>query len=190
MLQPFIEVGHPCTAALPRSERALLTRGCELAPPKRGETGAVATLFCVESEGTSCAGAIWKPEQPRLAELGRKKLAGPGVVLVATIRRDGAPRVSPVEPLFWDEDLWLAMGWGTRKAADLIRDPRILVHSVVTDRNGAQGEYKLRGRALPEDDPGVQARFADEAAKRVGWRAEIGKFHLFRVDVEDITFIR
>ncbi len=28
-------------------------------------------------------------QQPRLAELGRRKLGGPGVVLVGTIRRDG-----------------------------------------------------------------------------------------------------
>lgn len=128
-------------------------------------------------------------EQPRLAELGEAKLAGPGVVLVATLRRDGSPRVSPVEPLFWQDDLWLSMGLGSRKARDLVRDPRLLVHSVVTNPSGTEGEYKLRGRAIGVDDVGVQTEFCREVAERLGWTPEVGKFHLFRVDVEDITFI-
>jgi len=129
-------------------------------------------------------------QQPRLAELGRRKLGAPGVVLVGTIRRDGSPRLSPVEPLFWEGDLWLAIGWGSRKATDLSRDPRILVHSIVTRRDGSEGEYKVRGRAVPEPDPAVQAPFAREVEEKLGWSPEVGRFHLFRVDVEDITFTR
>jgi hypothetical protein len=129
-------------------------------------------------------------QQPRLAELGREKLAGPGVVLVSTIRSDGSPRLSPVEPLFWDGDLWLPMGLESYKAKDLMRDPRILVHSIVTDRDGADGEYKLRGRAELETDGSLNARAAETIAEQLGWSPVPGKFHLFRVDVEDITFIR
>jgi hypothetical protein len=47
--------------------------------------------------------------QPGLADLGRQRLRDPGVVLVATIRRDGTPRLSPVEPFVMDGDLWLSM---------------------------------------------------------------------------------
>lgn len=106
--------------------------------------------------------------QPVLAEIGTRKLTGPGVVLVATIRRDGSPRVSPVEPLLWDGDLWLSMGLGSRKAADLRRDPRILVHSIVTNRNGEQGEYKLRGIAVEESRPAIQARCAQTTSATSG----------------------
>jgi len=111
-------------------------------------------------------------------------------VLVATIRADGAPRVSPVEPLFWNDDLWLSMGWGTLKAADLGRDSRVLVHSIVTSRDGSGGEYKLRGTAVAETGDEVQEQYADAVAARLGWRPTPGRFHLFRVDVVDITFIR
>lgn len=128
--------------------------------------------------------------QPRLAELGRERLTGAGVVLVGTIRADGSPRISPVEPLLWEGELWLSMGWGTRKASDLRRDRRILVHSIVTSRDGTHGEYKLRGSAVEETDEQVQVRFAAEVSARLGWTPEVGKFHLFRVDVQDITFIR
>src|SRR6266511_2589527 len=103
-------------------------------------------------------------QQPRLAELGRRKLGAARVVLVVTIRRDGSPRLSPVEPLFWEGDLWLSMGWGSRKARDLLRDSRILVHSIVTAREGTDGEYKLRGRAIPELDSGIQERFGRAVA--------------------------
>jgi hypothetical protein len=49
--------------------------------------------------------------QPRLAARAREMLLGPGVVLVATIRRDGTPRLSPVEPYVLDGELWLSMMW-------------------------------------------------------------------------------
>jgi len=128
-------------------------------------------------------------EQPRLAALGRAKLAEPGVVLVGTARADGTARISPVEPLLWGGDLWLSMGWGSRKAGDLRRDSRLLVHSIVTSRDGTDGEYKLRGRAIPVADPKVQAAYAAEVAARLGWRPEVGRFHLFRIEVDDITFV-
>src|SRR5438034_11259899 len=114
-------------------------------------------------------------QQARLAELGRRKLGAPGVVLVGTIRRDGSPRLSPVEPLFWEGDLWLAMGLGSRKATDLSRDPRILVHSIVTRRDGSEGEFKVRGRAVSEPDATVQSRVAREVEEELGWRAEVGQ---------------
>jgi Pyridoxamine 5'-phosphate oxidase len=92
-------------------------------------------------------------EQPRLAAVGRTKLLDAEVLLVATVRVDGSPRMSAVEPLLWRGDLWLCMGWGSRKARDLHRDPQILVHSIVTSRDGTDGEYQLRGRAVSEPSP-------------------------------------
>lgn len=129
-------------------------------------------------------------EQPELAALGRRRLGDPGVVLVATVRADGAARLSAVEPLFWERDLWLSMMWGSRKAGDLGRDPRILVHSVVTGRDGSLGEFKVRGQARAEADLGVQRGFAETVREEIGWQPEPGRFHLFWVDVEDVTFIR
>jgi hypothetical protein len=39
------------------------------------------------------------------------------------------------------------MLWHSRKAADLLRESRILVHSVITSRDGGEGEFKIRGTA-------------------------------------------
>jgi hypothetical protein len=128
--------------------------------------------------------------QPRLAEVLERRLIHPGVLLVVTLRRDGTARLSPVEPLLLDGELWLSMMWASRKAADLLRDPRILVHSIVTSRDGSEGEAKLRGTVREASEPDVQARYAEAAAERLGWRPEVGRFHLLAVDIEDVTFLR
>jgi hypothetical protein len=129
-------------------------------------------------------------QQARFAALGKERLIEPGVVLVGTIRRDGTPRISPVEPLLWEGELWLSMLHGSLKAADLIRDSRVLIHSIVTSRDGAAGEYKVRGRAIMEDSLDRQRGYAHEVTARIGWTPEPGRFHLFKVDIADVTFIR
>ena len=58
---------------------------------------------------------------------------------------------------FKDGELWLSMLWRSRKAADLGRDPRVLVYSIVTGRDGGQG----RGPAAREG-----LRDADELGER------------------------
>lgn len=128
--------------------------------------------------------------QPRLAELGRRRLLEPGVVLVVTIRADGSPRLSPVEPFVLDGVFWLSMLWQSRKAADLTRDPRILVHNIVTNRDGGEGEFKVRGLARLEQDPGRQRDYAAAVSASLGWSPEPGRFHLFGVSIGEVTFIR
>ncbi|MEY2420032.1 MAG: hypothetical protein QOI95_99 [Acidimicrobiaceae bacterium] len=115
---------------------------------------------------------------PRLAAKVHARLIDPGVLLVVTVRPDGAPRLSPVEPVILDGDLWLSMMWKSRKARDLERDDRILIHSIVTRREGDEGEVKLRGRATAVDDRERRARYCD-AAERLGWRPVEPFFHLF-----------
>jgi hypothetical protein len=125
--------------------------------------------------------------QPRLAATGYERLIAPGVLLVGTIRRDGTPRLSPVEPLLLDGDLWLSMMWQSAKARDLLRDPQILVHSVVTSRDGTEGEFKVRGTSRAEDDPAAQRRYAGAVTASLGWSPVPGEFHLFAVDIGQVT---
>jgi hypothetical protein len=46
---------------------------------------------------------------PDLAARGRGRLEERHLCLVATLRRDGSPRISPVEPYFVDGELMLGM---------------------------------------------------------------------------------
>jgi hypothetical protein len=128
--------------------------------------------------------------QPRLAAMARERLVEPGVLLVVSLRQDGTPRLSPVEPYVLDGRLLLSMLWGSHKARDLQRDPRLLVHGIVTGPDGGEGELKLRGRAVEVSDRELQARYAAAVAEDLGWRPEEGWFHLFEVDVEHVAFVR
>jgi pyridoxamine 5'-phosphate oxidase-like protein len=124
-----------------------------------------------------------------LAALVRKKLIEPGLVLVATTRADGTARVSPVNPHVWDGDLCLSLAAMTRKAADVRRDPRVLVHNVVSKVDGADGELKLRAQAMPETGDAALDEFAAAVKERTGWAPPPGTFSLFRLDINDVTFI-
>ena len=82
------------------------------------------------------------------------------------------------------------MLFGSRKAADLRRDSRVLVHSTVTGRDGALGEYKVRV-VVPEAPPGpIYDRYGEQVSSRLGWEPTPGRFHLFSIDIHDVTFIR
>jgi hypothetical protein len=89
---------------------------------------------------------------PELAASARRQFAQTRVALLGTIRADGSPRIDPIELSFGAGHLLFgAMRW-THKAADLLRDDRCVVHSVITDSDGGGPEAKITGRALVVDD--------------------------------------
>lgn len=129
----------------------------------------------------------FRAADPSFAELAEGRIEGPGLVLVGTLRRNGWPRISPVEPLIVDGVLYLGMMWQSRKALDLQRDPRCTVHSIVGDKAGTDGDVKVYGRAVAVEDPGERERYCRALEARIGWRPE-GDFHLFAVDVVDVGY--
>jgi hypothetical protein len=116
------------------------------------------------------------------------RLIKPGVLLVGTTRRDGSARISGVEPLVMDGDLWLSMMRTSTKARDIARDQRILLHSIVIGPEAAP-EIKVRGTACAEADREVQRRYAAAAAASLGWDPVVGEFTLLRIDIDDVTYI-
>jgi len=79
--------------------------------------------------------------------------------------------------------------WQSKKALDLIRDPRCLVHSVVSNKDGSEGEVKLRGRAVDVTDKRLRERSAQDSFDTTGWRPE-EPYHLFWLDIEDAAYIK
>lgn len=72
---------------------------------------------------------------------------------IATLRADGAPRISGIEAAFDDGELTFGSMPGARKGADLRRDPRFALHSATVDPvDGREadwpGEAKVAGRAV------------------------------------------
>ena len=129
---------------------------------------------------------------PELAALGEAQFARTGLALVGTLRRDGWPRISPVEPFIADGRLYLGMMWRSVKALDLLRDPRCVVHSTVSNRDGTEGEFKVYGRAVEVTDPEELRRFADAVYAAIGLRIEDmeGQGHCFVISIESVVFSR
>ncbi len=132
----------------------------------------------------------FKEAAPDLAKLGEERFESFGLVLVGTIRRNGWPRISPVEPLIVDGELYLGMSWRSRKALDLLRDPRCTVHSVVSNRDGSEGEFKLYGCARDEVSPERRRVYAETLSEKLGFDLEEEEdWHLFAVDIESAAFL-
>ncbi len=95
-------------------------------------------------------------DAPELAALGRERVEAARLVMLGTIRDDGTPRISPVEPFLIDGHLLFGVMSRSPKARDLTRDPRCAVHSIVTAPNQGQGELKLFGHVEEVRDPALR----------------------------------
>jgi hypothetical protein len=91
---------------------------------------------------------------PDLAQEGRKRYERTRVALLGTITADGSPRISPVEPWFLGGELVVGV-MRSPKCDDLLRDPRCVLHSSVSDLDGSEGEFKVSGRAIRTADPSI-----------------------------------
>jgi Pyridoxamine 5'-phosphate oxidase len=83
------------------------------------------------------------------AEVAARFAAGANATL-ATVRRDGAPRISGTEVQFGQGEVSLAMAAGSVKLRDVQRDPRVALHAPTTDEAGSRpedqhGDAKLAG---------------------------------------------
>jgi hypothetical protein len=126
---------------------------------------------------------------PELASLGEERLRARELCLVGTLRANGYPRISPCEPEFVDGEFMLGMMWQSPKARDLLRDPRLVVHSVVSDREGSEGDFKLYARASDERDPAVRQRYRATVKARIDWAPEEPNYHLFALDIDSAGFV-
>lgn len=121
---------------------------------------------------------------PDLAARGREVIERHRFVLVGTIRRDGSPRISPVEARIVDGELTLAMIPRSLKARDLLRDPRLALNSPVLHPDDPNEELKLRGRAVVVDDDELKEAAAAAIEAGSGWRPR-PDWHFFTIDLED-----
>ena len=126
---------------------------------------------------------------PELAALGRERFDRTGLILLGTLRKNGWPRISPVEVLITDGQLYLGMMWRSRKALDLLRDPRCTVHSTVSDRAGTEGEFKVYGHAVDVQDVEARRRYGDALYEKIRVRLEESEYHLFTVDIQSAAFV-
>lgn len=130
---------------------------------------------------------------PDLAERARRIFDRHRHKTLATLRRDGSPRISGIEARFADGELWLGMMPGSRKAVDLQRDPRMSLHSASEEPDDDDPtlwapDAKVAGRAVEVTDPAAFRRLAELEGADVE-AAEAGSYHLFRVDVTEVVTV-
>lgn len=102
--------------------------------------------------------------------------------VLATLRKDGSPRVSGIEVEFKDGEMWLGMMPGSLKAMDLRRDPRLALHSGTEDPGDAPApgtvfDAKVSGVAVEvgaDGEPGASAP---------------GQPHRFRIGSSEVVLI-
>ena len=101
---------------------------------------------------------------------------------IATLRRDGSPRISGIECFCAEGELWTGSMPRAVKARDLQRDPRFALHSGTGDPEEWENDAKLSGRADEITDPEERARvFASRGAEVPG------ESHLFRLDLHEVV---
>jgi hypothetical protein len=129
-------------------------------------------------------------EAPEIAALAERRLVDTGLMLMATLRADGFPRISPVEPVvggerltLHDGRLWLGMMPGSTKSRDLQRDGRLALHTATADKTVAAGDVKMWGTATQVTDHDTLTRFSDDIYVSVGHRFEVGTFDAFDIDL-------
>lgn len=93
---------------------------------------------------------------PALAEAGRRLIYQfeVGLGYLATLRKDGAPRVHPVCPVLAAGGLYVFIGNHSPKVHDLLRDGRYSLHSF--PKPEVDDEFYVAGVAKRENDAGVR----------------------------------
>jgi general stress protein 26 len=111
---------------------------------------------------------------------------------IATLRKDGGPRISGIEIEFTEGELWFGSMPGALKALDLRRDPRFALHSASVMPEGGDpsdwaGDAKIAGRAEEVTD---RAAIEKILTSRGLDPADFQDSHMFRADISEVVLTR
>lgn len=125
---------------------------------------------------------------PELAHLALERFDSTDLTLLGTNRADGWPRITPVEFTIFDGDFVVGMMWQSKKALDLLRDGRCVIHSTTSSKDGKQGDAKLYAMARPIE-PAREESYWQHIVEKLGWRPS-GPAHAFVFDIQSAAFVR
>jgi uncharacterized pyridoxamine 5'-phosphate oxidase family protein len=115
-----------------------------------------------------------------IAEFAKARLHNK-VAYLATIRKDGSPRVHPFTPIIGEGHFFVFMEPTSPKGHDFRRDGRYAVHCSVSDTSGESGEVIVMGAAKFIDDADVR-----EQAVRVCPYQPAERYILFELEIEHV----
>ena len=126
-------------------------------------------------------------ECPQLAGIAREWIADRHIMLLGTLRADGSPRISAVECDLVGDEFCTGMIWQSAKALDLLRDPRMTVHSLPPGKDNPAGDLKLYGRAVAVEDD-LKRAYEDVMFARLAWRPP-EPYHCFALDIAEAGMV-
>jgi hypothetical protein len=108
--------------------------------------------------------AEFQASEPAFASRVRALMTSRKHLTMATLRRDGSPRISGTEVKFVDSALEIGSMSDAVKAQDLRRDPRVAIHGPTDDPPDGrpadwQGEAKVSGTAVEAESNSPAHRF-------------------------------
>ena len=117
---------------------------------------------------------------PSVSTVMRRRLRATGhLCMLATLRSDGFPRISPIEPRVFEGELWIAGMPDTTKFRDLGRDPRFCLHTATVDSMVGDGDAKLWGTVHDVQDRELHQRFATALFEETGFDLRGREFRPF-----------
>jgi Pyridoxamine 5'-phosphate oxidase len=125
---------------------------------------------------------------PELAAFAEERLRDTGILILGTNRADGWPRISPCEAYVAGGELMLGMMPRSKKALDLLRDPRISLATPQAHHDAPFGDLKLYGRAAEVHDRARKGALEDAQEAAINWRPT-EPYHAFVVEIERAGFI-
>jgi hypothetical protein len=108
-------------------------------------------------------------QEPALAAVGREQFypRDIGLGFIATVRRDGGPRVHPVCPVISAAGLHVLILPGPKRG-DLRRDGRYSLHTEMFAPPREDDGFAVSGRAREETDPGTRRVVRDQVLADFG----------------------
>lgn len=128
--------------------------------------------------------------EPELCARARARFDAHVHKTIATLRRDGSPRISGIETIFAEGDVWVGSMRDAVKAQDLQRDPRYALHSGSDDPPDWHGDARLAGTAEEVVDQDVlDSVMAAASPEAHDAEHRIEEMHLFRLEIEELVWI-
>jgi hypothetical protein len=132
--------------------------------------------------------AEFEQSSPELAGLARERFEMTDLVMLGTLRKDGWPRITPIEYTIFEGDFAIGGMWQSKKMLDLLRDPRCTIHSTTTDKDGKEGDVKLFGWAR-QYDAVTEKRYWQHIFETIQFQP-VGPAHVFAIDIESVAYLR
>ena len=117
-------------------------------------------------------------DDPELTEFGHQLFKQFGIAFLATVRKDGGPRIHPVCPVIVQGYLFVGILAISPKRQDLCRDGRCILHALPGPNDA---EFFIRGHALQVHHPDTLAMVSAVVADNM---ISTGEDILFELDIE------